>query len=292
MITNNSLTKEKMINNYHYLSEYELKKFQELGFAGPFKFIEPNEVYSITEKLRKTTAKAFLWKRILAKIARIVGISEQKIPGLLWGEAKWGKGLHATVPSMYKISNNSIILDKISSILGEDIVQWSAQILTKTSDVDYPWHGDVEHIEWNGVTVWLALTNVSEKTPMDIITRTHALPNYTYPQELNRNEGLDPTDDNAMLEAAQKLDPKCELLSMKLQPGEFFIFSGRLWHVPRILTSLDRTVMISQYSPPSEKIQIPMTFDPPITWKAQLPPCLLVKGKDNYGHNLIVEPPE
>ncbi|MEM9274461.1 MAG: phytanoyl-CoA dioxygenase family protein [Cyanobacteria bacterium P01_F01_bin.143] len=290
MIINNSLNKEKIISNS--LSEEELQKFREQGFIGPFKFMEPHEAESITQELQKTTSKNFFWKRILAKIARIARIPEQKIPGLLWGKAKWGKGLHATIPAMYKLSNDPIILDKISSILGENILQWSAQILTKTSDVDYPWHGDVEHIEWEGVTVWLGLKNVSEKTPMDIITRTHALPNYTYPQELERNEGLETTDDKAMLEAAQKLDPKCELLSIKLKPGEFFIFAGRLWHVPRIFTSLDRTVMISQYSPPSEKVQMPINFEPPIRWKEDLPPCLLVKGKDDYGHNLIVEPPQ
>ncbi|ELS04580.1 Phytanoyl-CoA dioxygenase (PhyH) [Xenococcus sp. PCC 7305] len=290
MVINNSLSSEKIINNN--LSEEDLKKFREQGFIGPFKFMEADEVASLTKELKKITARAFFWKRLVAKIARIFKIQDHQIPSFVWGKAKWGKGLHATIPLMYKVSNDPVILDKISSILGDNVLQWSTQILSKTSDVDYPWHGDVEHIEWEGITVWLALSNVSDQTPMDIVTRTHALPNYTYPQELNRNEGIDLNDDQAVLEAAQKLDPECELLSMKLKPGEFFIFAGRLWHVPRIYSSLERTVMISQYSPPSEKIQIPTTFEPPITWKSSLPPCVLAKGKDDYGHNLVVEPPE
>ena len=276
----------------NYLSKEELQQFQELGYVGPFKLIEPQSINSLTKEIKKTRAKAFIWKKILAKIAKIAKIPDQQLPNFVWGKAKWDKGIHVTMPQIYKLSANPVILDKVSSIIGENILQWSAQILSKTSTINYPWHGDVEHIEWEGVTVWLALTNVSKQTPMNIITRSHNLPNYTYPQELSNNSGLNLNDDHAVLEAAQKLDSKCKLVSMKMKPGEFFIFAGRLWHVPKNFSSLERTVMISQYSPPSEKIRMPINFDPPIVWKSSPPPCLLLKGKDEYGHNLIVRPPK
>ena len=277
--------------NDNSLSKEELQQFQELGFVGPFKLIEAHNVDTLTKKLKEAQAQAFIWKRILAKVARIAKIQDHQVSSFVWGKAKWGKGLHVTIPKLYRLSTNPVILDKVSSILGENILQWSAQILTKKEN-NYPWHGDVETIEWEGATVWLALTNVSKQTPMKIITRSHSLPNYTYPQELIINSGLDGLDDDAVLAAAQKLDPKCELVSMEINPGEFFIFSGRLWHVPKNYSSVERTVMITQYSPTSEKIRMPLNFDPPIAWKSSPPPCLLVKGKNEYDHNLIVLPPK
>ena len=271
------------------LSEEELQKFRELGFAGPFKFIEPQYVDSITQELKEAEAKALIGKRLLAKIVKIPNRHE---PCFVWGKAKWDKGLHAAVPQINKLSTNPIILDKVESIIGENILQFSAHILSKKSNINFTWHGDVETIEWEGVTAWIALSGVTKQSCMSIITRSHNLPNYTYPQELNKNFGLDQTDDQAVLEAAQKLDPKCELLSVDTKPGEFFIFSGRLWHSAKNSSSLERTSMIFQYCQPSETVKIPVNLSPPLVWKSTPAPCLLVRGKDEYGHNLIVPPPK
>lgn len=277
-----------MLSN-HSLNEIELQQFQELGFVGPFKLIQPEDVESITEELKKVKAKAFLRRRLLSKIARI---PDRQVPSFIWGKARWDKGLHAATSKVQHLSTNPTILDRVASILGEDLLLWSSHILSRKSTSNFSWHGDVEHIEWEGVTVWLALANVTQQSCMSVITRTHNLPDYTYPQELAVNRGLDCTSDRAMLEAAQQLDPKCELLSVDTKPGEFFIFAGKLWHSAKNSTPLERNAMIFQYSAPSQTVRIPLDFDPPILWKSSLPPCLLVRGKDKYGHNLVVTPPK
>ena len=277
------------LNPKNSLSEEELHKFRELGFVGPFKLIEPQNVDSITKELKESTAKAFAGKHLLNNLIKIPNRQE---PCFVWGKAKWDKGIHAAVPQIHKISTNPVILDKVESIIGENILQSSAHILSKKSNINFTWHGDVEHIEWEGITVWIALANVTKQSCMSIITRTHNLPNYTYPQELSNNSGLDLTDDRAVLEAAQKLDPKCELLSVDTKPGEFFIFAGRLWHSAKNSSSLERTSMIFQYCSPTETVKIPINLYPPLVWKSSPPPCLLVRGKDEYGRNLIVKPPK
>lgn len=273
----------------HSLNESELQQFQELGFVGPFKLIQPQDVDSITKELKQVKARAFLRRRLLAKIAKI---PDRQVPSFVWGKAQWDKGLHAATPKVQQLSNNPVILDKVASILGEDLLLWSSHILSKKSTNNFSWHGDVEHIEWQGVTVWLALANVSQHSCMSVITRSHNLPDYTYPQELAKNCGLDCTSDRAVLEAAQKLDPRCELLSVDTKPGEFFMFAGKIWHSAKNSTPLERNAMIFQYSAPSQTVRIPIDCNPPILWKSSPPPCLLVKGKDKYGYNLVVAPPK
>ena len=270
------------------LSKKELQQFRELGFVGPFKFIDPQDLDSITSS--KVFIWRCLWEKIVIKVAKIAKIQDRKLPGFVWGKARWNKGLHIAIPQFYKLSTNPVILDKVSSILGENILQWSAHILNKKPSNNYRWHSDVELLALKSVTVWLALTNVSIQSSMKIITRSHNLPNY--PQELENNFGLNLTDDYAVLEAAQALDSQCKMLSIDIKPGEFFIFVGSLWHSAKNSSSLERTAVIFQYSPPSEKIQIPITYEFPILWKSISPPCLLLKGKDEYGKNLIVTPPK
>ena len=271
----------------HYLNELELQQFHELGFAGPFRLIPPEDVESTTSKLKKDKTKAFFKRRILAKIAKI---PDRQVPRFVWGKSQWDKGLHVATPKVYQLASDPVVTDRVASILGEDLLLWSSHILSKRSNGNFSWHGDVEHIEWEGVTVWLALTNVCQGSCMSVITRSHNLPDYTYPQELAVNDGLDCKSDREMLEAARKLDPKCELLSVNTKPGEFFIFAGKLWHSAKNSTPLERNAMIFQYSAPSQTVRIPMNFDPPIVWKSA-PPCLLVRGRDEYGHNLVVASP-
>ncbi|MDJ0897654.1 MAG: phytanoyl-CoA dioxygenase family protein [Xenococcus sp. MO_188.B8] len=270
------------------LNDKELQQFQELGFVGPFNFLEPQDVDSLTAS--KSFIKRSLWEKIVLKIARITEIQDRKLPSFFWGKARWNKGLHVALPEFYKLSTNPVILDKVSSILGDNILQWSAHILNKKPSNDYCWHRDVELLEIKGVTVWLALTNVTKQSSIAIITGSHEF--LSYPQELRSNSGLNITDDYAVLEEAQKLNSKCELISVDIKPGEFFIFAGSLWHSAKNSSSVERTAIIFQYSPPSEKIQIPITNDPPILWKSSSPPCLLLKGKNEYDHNLIVLPPK
>lgn len=293
------------------LTKAELKQFQELGFVGPFQLIESQNVETITRELKTSVEKTLFWRQFTKRTLKTLvpnrnhpsqvnltketankNTSPMRFPTFIWGKAKWDKGIHSCVPQVYQLSSEPLIIDKVASILGENILQWSAHIIDLKPSQTYMWHGDVEHIEWQGLTVWVALTNVSTASSMHLITRSHNLPNYTYPQELNSNCGLDITQDDLVLQAAQEIDSRCELISVDTKPGEFFIFDGRIWHSARNLSSQERTSMIFQYSPPSETIKIPLTFAPPILWKSASPPCLLIRGKDEYGHNLIVPAPK
>ena len=209
-----------LLNHTYTLNELELRQFHELGFVGPFKLIPAQDVESTTKQLKQAKAKAFIRRRLLSKL---VNIPDRQLPGFIWGKAQWDKGLHVAAPKMQQLATDPAVLDRVASILGDDLLLWSSHILSKKSSNNFSWHGDVEHIEWEGVTVWLALTNVSQGSCMSVITRTHNLSDYTYPQELASKLGLDCTSDREMLEAARRLDPQCELLSVNTKPGEFFI---------------------------------------------------------------------
>ena len=65
------------------LNDKELQQFQELGFVGPFNFLEPQDVDSLTAS--KSFIKRSLWEKIVLKIARITEIQDRKLPSFFLG---------------------------------------------------------------------------------------------------------------------------------------------------------------------------------------------------------------
>lgn len=275
----------------NFLTKNELQQFEELGFVGPFPFLEPEEVNSITEKLTVAKRKFFFVNNILSRTPLL----KEKLSELRWGQAKWHKGIHATAPLVCQLAADAAIVDRMTSILGEDVLLWSSMVLNiKPSDRKPTWHTDAELRDWNqweGATAWLALSNVDENSGMKIITRSHRLPLTS--EEIRQKSGLDTSDDDAVLQAARQIDPKCECVAVNTKPGEFFIFATRAWHTGRKSTTQKvRNSVIFQYSKPSMEVRMPVHPDPPVVWNSRSLPCILVRGTDKYSKNRLVKPPK
>lgn len=268
------------------LKEEEFKQFEELGYAGPFKLFEPQEVESVTRELSKEKARLFLPNRLLSRIP----VLKNNFKIARWGKAKWHKGIHVLSPKIYEISRRPEILDRLSSIMGGDIILWGSLMLNiKTSD-NPTWHTDAECRYWDlfeGVSVWIALSNVDQSNCMRVITRTHSF------SEIPRGMKTD----EEVLEAAQKINPQCEYVAVDTKPGEFFIFARRLWHTGKKSEKV-RNCLLLQYSRPNTPVRIPTQFSDPIIWDSRPVPCLVVKGKapnysrqDTDDRKVILKPP-
>ena len=107
------------------------------------------------------------------------------------------------------------------------------------------------------ITVWLALKNLNGMTAMKVISRSHRLP--VHPAQLRSSYGLDTSDDDAVVKSARELDSTCELNILDAKPGEFFIFSGRVWHSIQNRSQHPRSAIIFQYSPTRAKVKMPAT---------------------------------
>ena len=269
------------------LSYEDLQKFRDSGMVGPFRLFADNEIESVHRKLITAKARLFFWHRILSRSLLLKNVfSETR-----WGKAKWEKGMHLVSPVTYAISTNSVILDKIDSIHGPNILQWGSVLITQRPKVMHRWHVDADCLECDGVTVWLALKNVNEMTAMKVITRSHHLP--VHPAQLNSSYALDTSDDNAVLKSARDLDSTCEINVLDVKPGEFVIFSGRIWHSIQNRSRQSRSAIIFQYSPTRAKVKMPVDdgYQFPVVWDSRPVSCCLVRGTDEYGRNLIVKPP-
>ena len=257
------------------LTEAELEQFKKLGYVGPFRLIESHEVDFLTKKLSIKSKTFFFFNHILRILSRVTGL--KKLSEFQWGKAKWHKGMHAISSQIHEISTNSVILDKVTSIIGENIILWGSLMLAIEPDEKPSWHTDSECREWDlleGVSVWLALSNVDEKSCMRVITRSH---NLDVIPEVLKHTGLNIYDDRAILDAVQQFEPESECVSVCTQPGEFFIFATKLWHTGGTGSKV-RNSLLLQYSKPSVNVRKPLTFDPPVVWDSCIIPCTLVKG--------------
>ena len=66
---------------------------------------------------------------------------------------------------------------------------WGSLFVDQKPNGQHAWHLDVEHGSWDGVTVWIGLKNLSEKTSLSLITHSHLLK--TAPLELKKKLNLD-----------------------------------------------------------------------------------------------------
>jgi non-heme Fe2+,alpha-ketoglutarate-dependent halogenase len=191
--------------------------------------------------------------------------------------------MHAFLPLVAQVAAHYAIVDRVSSVLGPDIIVWGASISTARPTQQHRWHVDVEHARWPGVTVFVALENVSDKSTLKVISGSHRFP--LLPQEVGELRDKD------VIALGRTLNPSAQLTSVLLRPGEFFIFDGKLWHGSRNMSWRKRSALLIQYCRPDARVAIPLTFDEPVLWHPHRPPCLLVKGQDRFGINLLIQSP-
>jgi Phytanoyl-CoA dioxygenase (PhyH) len=272
---------------FNHLTAAELEQFQKLGFAGPFPLIALDEVNNLTKELSAESRRFKFSGRVLYVLSRVPGLKQ--LSKLQWGEAKWHKGIHAISDRVYQISTKSAILDRVAAIIGENIMLWASLILVVNPRKKLWWHTDSECREWDlfeGVSVWLALSNVDEQSCMRVITRSHNLK--VIPETL-KNDGLDIYDDRAILDAVRQFEPESECISVYTKPGEFFIFATRLWHTGGTGSKV-RNSLLMQYCQPSTNARKPLTFDPPVVWDSCVIPCILVRGVNDDAIDDRLEP--
>jgi hypothetical protein len=268
------------------LSAEDLRKFRDSGIVGPFQLLAEHRVESVHRKLRIAKAKLFFWHRILSRSLLLNNCFSKT----RWGKAKWEKGMHLVSSATYALSTHAVILDKIESIHGSNILHWGSMLITQRPRAMHRWHVDADCLECDGITVWLALKNINEMTAMKVIPQSHHLP--VHPQQLEFSLGLDTSDDNAVLKTARELNSTCEINVLDVKPGEFVIFSGRLWHSIYNRSRQSRSAITFQYSPTRAKVKMPANgYQFPFMWDSRPVSCCLVRGTDEYRRNLIVKPP-
>tara|TARA_B100001063_G_scaffold212035_1_gene210737 strand:- start:354 stop:1181 length:828 start_codon:yes stop_codon:yes gene_type:complete len=236
----------------------DITKFKTEGYLGPFNLNDQSDFTSL--------------------------LQEKYIPKNLY---TWYKSPHEKSKGIIKLASDKNILEKLKNVLSNDILLWGSLFVDQKPSNQHVCHLDVEHGSWDGATVWIGLKNLNEKTSLSLITHTHLL--NTAPIELQKKNDIDCKNDQAVLEEAKKLDPRCELKNFYLKKGEFIIWSGRVWHSTFNRSKKTRQSIILQYCTPNNKVKIPTNFNYPDTgWSKTEPPCILISGEDKYNLNKIL----
>lgn len=236
---------------------FDINSFNLTGFAGPFKLLEKNDC----EKILK----------------------QELIPN---SKMTWIKAAHEKSKIIRNLSKKDTILDKIKKILGEDILLWSSCFINQKPNGSHGWHVDIEHIFWDGITVWCGLKNLNNLTPLSIITHTHLI--NISPQELKK-KNIDILNDDEILKYAKEYNSKCELKKYYLNEGEYVIWKGKLWHSTQNFYKKNRHSIILQYTKPIYEVKIPKIYNyPEVEWSTKKPTCLLVSGQDKFQKNRLL----
>ena len=237
---------------------FEIKDFDNLGYLGPFKFMEIEEC----EQLLK---ERFLSEKLY----------------------KWRKSIHEKSQKVIDYSSKAFILDKIKQLIGNDILLWGSEFIIRKPLEDHKWHMDREFVLIDGVTVWIGLRNLNEKTSISIITHSHKLKTQPYFYNFDNKNEYD--YDKFILDEAKKLNPECKLKTFYLKPGELIIWKDKVWHSTKNESKDVRYSIIYQYCNPKFKVKMPIenTFGN-VKFSNQEVPCILLNGEDRFKLNKIV----
>lgn len=248
------------------LSPAEKNQFEKKGWVGPFPLLAP----------RGVRLSVGVHDRVRARF------TELKPPSPGEPRKPWFKSLHAYVPEFYDMARHPALVERVSSILGPDLLAWGFSFNSYLPGKVHPWHVDVEHFRWSGVTVFLGLRNITLKSTLKVISGSQRV------RKSPREMGV--SDDASALAAVAQTQPDAELVPVPLGEGEFFIFDGPLWHGSKNTSWKTRYAAIIQYCRPDQKVEAPISYEPP-QWHPQPPPCILVKGEDRWKVNQVVGRP-
>ncbi|HEY4127874.1 MAG TPA: phytanoyl-CoA dioxygenase family protein [Gammaproteobacteria bacterium] len=254
------------------LSAEELDRFERLGWVGSYPLLTESGV------LRCCVL------RDLA-VACCTGPNElaQATDPQAFERRPWFKSLHAMVPEYYDVASHPVIVSRVASILGSDVIAWGLTLTRSGPGAVHRWHVDVEHLRWPGVSIYIGLVNSSLASTLKVLNGSQ--------QMHERPQAYGVRDDAAALAAVRPTVPETDIVRVPVAPGEFFLFAGQLWHGSHNIGDDARIAMIIHYSRPDVQVQIPLGFNEPIQWHGYRPPCILVSGTDQHGINRLIPRP-
>ncbi len=259
----------------------QTRSFEDLGYAGPFDLIDIPDANGLAKALNRAKSRMFFWHRVLSRVP----LMKTCFPISRWGAAKSKKGIHAVYGEAYRLGSDRRVVDRVTQVLGPDVLLCSSIVINQRPGASHYWHYDIEARDWNGLTVWVALANVSRKSTLQIITRSHRIPS---PPPLGLNDEL-------IVAEARRHEAACRKLVLPVEPGQFYILARHLWHSSRNESSKKRSTMVLHYCRTDAEVRWPVADlrdETKLYIKAAYKiPCCLVSGEDRHRKNLLVAPP-
>jgi non-heme Fe2+,alpha-ketoglutarate-dependent halogenase len=295
-----------LVNNRYGLSASELRQFRDNGYAGPFDLYDSAEMKETYRKLRSDLFDRTYAIYDLDHSSRLAGYDR-----------------HLDIDFFSKHIAKPEIVGKVVSILGPDIVCWRSEMFPKyPGDEGTDWHqadtfahaSGHPQVVWpmndrfgGALTVWTAVTDSLKETGcLRFIPGTHEEMFYDESKGMEYSPELINSVDKAGVKSGffgydyrnlQK-DPdwvpdESKAVSMEMKAGQFVIFWSTLMHAsfPNVTADKTRLGFTARYVPTG--VQIYPGTDTIEEYGSTLSlehyGVVLVAGKDNYGHNRVLD---
>lgn len=181
---------------------------------------------------------------------------------------------HHDNPFLYALITRNQILDRACSIMGHDLLLWRSMFFIKEpGEKRIPWHQDLD--DWPiepylALSAWIAIDETTaDNGCVEIVPGSH-----------RDVTPMVPSPDDVLGGFARMADPACfseeRKVSMKLKPGQFFIFNERVLHQSAANNTRDKRIGLAvRFIPPIVRVLDP--YDQPI----------LVRGQDKMHFNRL-----
>lgn len=242
------------------LTRAEVASFHRSGFLGPYDAMTPTEM-------------AVIRARIETEVLPTTGANPRNPL----------QSRHLDARLVYDLITMPPVLDRMRSLLGEDIVVWASYFFNKEpGGKEIPWHQDANY--WPiepplNMSLWLAIDAVtSDNSCVQLIPGSHrsVLPHVPSRDGMAFGEEADP----ALVDTTAAVD-------MELAPGQFFIFNERLLHHSHANRSAYRRMGLSaRYTTPFVEL---LDQDGPPLFPGHR--CVIVSGSDRFGLNRTAPAP-
>ena len=247
------------------LTSAQTDSYQENGYLFPLELLNAEELEVLLGEIDQARDDA-----------RALGI-EADLPMYM------RTNVHLLLPCVHRLASSAKLLDQVESILGPDILLWSAEFFIKKAHTDkiVSWHQDLTY--WGlgetdeEMTAWVALSDVTtEAGCMRFVPGSHKqriLPHRdTFAEDNLLSRGQ---------EVAVEVD-ESEAVDVVLNPGQVSFHHGRIFHASGPNHSdHDRVGLVFRFLTPSVKQQV-----------AERDYAMTVRGRDHSGNWIEVAPPQ
>ena len=264
------------------LSASERQRFERDGWLGPFPLLSLSEARSLAPALQRAfdQTRGYHYPD-RDELARFYAAG-----GSYYEETPWFQSLHALSPRLREVGRDPRIVERVAALIGEDVMHWATICFFQHPGERLHWHSDNEFHHVRGVSVWLGAANTTPQNALKILPGSHRFPKRPEDYLSAGAETMRSLEgDERALAIARQWKPDAEFVRPAVSDGKFILFNGNLWHASDNPGKELRYAMGLRYSPPDQKVRIPMTAWEPTVWDPAQPPTVMVRGEDHFGLN-------
>ena len=212
----------------------------------------------------------------------------------------WDKDLCANSLNFYNIASHPSIIERLRSILGEDIILWGGSLIERVPGQVHNWHTDIESSTPDGgfVTIWIGIEGLNKESSLKLVPGSHQFGSSLQEAIQTHDASRETTTDADVERWSQEFDSDHQgIVQPDVTDGDAIFFDGRLWHGSKNEnSSVTRKALLFQYARADAAVRIPdfRQLDWPFRFfETPKPPCITVSGQADPAINKIAErPPE